>query len=76
MFDKALVPQDKATSLFENQEWLSTVEAAAYLRLSVGSLRNMTSNGQIPYYKLGGRNRYRLVDLRELPCKKGDSHGN
>jgi excisionase family DNA binding protein len=46
--------------------WLNTEQAADYLGVSVGSLRNMTSNGQIPYYKLGRRNRYRLPDLHEL----------
>ncbi len=64
-----------STQLFENkcslemdvgQEWLTTEAAAAYLSLSVGSLRNITSNGFVPYYKLGRRNRYRLIDLRDL----------
>lgn len=48
------------------EEILTTDEAAKYLKVSVGSLRNMTSNGQIPYYKLGGRNRYVREDLRKL----------
>lgn len=48
------------------QEWLTTQEAARYLGLSVGSLRNLTSNGQVPYCKLGRRNRYRVADLRAL----------
>jgi excisionase family DNA binding protein len=47
-------------------EWLTTKEAAAYLKVSVGALRNMTSNGKIPYFKLERRNRYRLNDLRDL----------
>lgn len=47
-------------------EWLTTIEAAAYLKVSVGTLRNMTSNGRIPYFKLDRRNRYRLCDLRGL----------
>lgn len=47
-------------------EWLTTEEAASYLRLSVGSLRNLTSNGCVPHHKLGRRNRYRLDDLRTL----------
>lgn len=47
-------------------DWLNTEQAAAYLGIPVGSLRNLTSNGRIPYYKLGRRNRYKLSDLHEL----------
>jgi excisionase family DNA binding protein len=50
----------------QNDEWLTTEEAAAYLKISVGSLRNMTSNGHVPYYKLARRNRYRRDELRDL----------
>lgn len=57
--------RESGESLFE-KEWITTAEAAAYLGLTVGVLRNMTSNGQVPYYKLGNRNRYRVVDLRAL----------
>jgi excisionase family DNA binding protein len=47
-------------------EWMTTNQAAEYLSLPVSSLRNMASNGQVPYCKLGNRNRYRLEDLRQL----------
>jgi excisionase family DNA binding protein len=47
-------------------EWLDSEEAAKLLRISVGALRNMTSNGQIPFYKLGSRNRYRKDELENL----------
>ena len=47
-------------------DWLTTEEAATYLRISPAALRNMTSNGQIPYYKLGRRNRYSKQELKEL----------
>ena len=47
-------------------EWLDSEEAAKLLRLSVGALRNMTSSGQIPFYKLGNRNRYRKDELEGL----------
>lgn len=61
-----------------NEEWLDTEAAAEYLKISVGSLRNMTSNGLIPYNKLGRRNRYRTEDLRQLLLsnKRGALHGN
>jgi excisionase family DNA binding protein len=60
-----------------SQEWLTTEQAADYLGLSVASLRNMTSNGQVPYYKLGNRNRYRLPELRQLLLsgKRGSHYG-
>lgn len=50
----------------EENEWLTTEEAAAYLRLSVGAFRNLTSDGHIPHYKLGRRNRYLRSELRKL----------
>lgn len=50
----------------KTEEWMNTEEAARYLRLSVGALRNLTSNGKVPYHKLGNRNRYLLDDLRKL----------
>ncbi len=43
--------------------WMTTEEAAKYLRISSKSLLNMASNGNIPYYKLQNRNRYLKSDL-------------
>ena len=51
---------------FKSDEFLNTEEAAAFLRVSVGALRNMTSVGDIPHYKLGRRNRYLKNELRDL----------
>ena len=48
------------------QEWLTTEEAARYLGISVGSIRNMTSRGQLPYRKLLRLNRYKKDELRDL----------
>lgn len=58
--DSKIVPDD------DGPEWLNTVEAADFLRRSPAALRNMTSNGGIPYHKLGRRNRYKRSDLRSL----------
>ena len=54
-------------------EWLTTREAAAFLKVSESVLRNMCSNGQVPFYKLESRNRYRRDDLMNLllNSKKG-----
>lgn len=60
------------------EEWLDSAEAAAYLKVSLGALRNMTSNGQVPFYKMGRRNRYRTEELRQLLLsqKRGVRNGN
>ena len=57
-----------ASSLkFESDNvWFSTIQTANYLDISVNALLNMTSNGKIPYYKLGRRNRYKKLDLDHL----------
>jgi excisionase family DNA binding protein len=49
--------------------WLDSKEAAHFLKVSVPMLRNMTSNGQVPFYKLGRRNRYRSDELEALLLK-------
>ncbi len=53
-------------SSLKTKEWLNSKEAAQFLGLSERSLFNLTSNGKVPYYKFGRRNRYRLNELREL----------
>lgn len=68
----------KEGTLFDNlDEWLTTKQAAEYLKVSEGTLRNMCCNGSIPYYKLERRNRYRMSDLRDLLLKnqKGVFYG-
>jgi excisionase family DNA binding protein len=69
---------DSSPCSLTTREWLTSEQAADYLGLSVGALRNMTSNGQIPYHKLGRRNRYLRVELRQLLLsqKRGASYGN
>lgn len=73
--------------LFENsidrddveKEWMSSEEAAAYLRISTSTLRNLTSGGKIPFHKLVRRNRYRTSELRDLLLnsrKGGFQYGN
>lgn len=53
-------------NLINEEIWLTAKEAAGFLRISVESLRNMTSNGKIPHYKLGRRVRYLKSELRAL----------
>lgn len=54
------------SSLKIEEEWLTTKQAAEYLKVSVPTLWNMSSNGVIEYHKLGRRNRYSLQSLREF----------
>ena len=65
-------------SLFYNRIWMNSEEAAAYLKISAKSLRNMTSNGSVTYYKLGKRNRYLKNDLDALLLQnqRGGSNGH
>lgn len=66
IFDNLNRSNPVVTAISPNPECLNTEQAAAYLGISSASLRNMTSNGKVPFYKLGRRNRYRLPELREL----------
>lgn len=64
----------------ENQievKWFTTKEAAEYLRISPKCLLNLTSNGKIPHYKFGRRNRYLESELRQVLMvdPRGVNHG-
>lgn len=78
----AISTQEKGSlKIFELEklEWLTTEEAANYLKITIGTLRNWTSNGRITFYKLGRSNRYLLDDLVKflLKNKRGDlTYGN
>jgi excisionase family DNA binding protein len=66
--------------IFENlgsEKWLSTSEAAAYLRISPKCLLNQCSSGQIRFFKFGRRNRFLEGDLRKLLTAqpRGDIYG-
>lgn len=50
----------------ENDRWFDTETAAEYLCMSVKTLRNMTCNGKIPFYKLGKNNRYLKSELDKI----------
>ena len=50
----------------ESSIWFTSIQTAGYLNISVQALMNMTSNGKIPYRKLGRRNRYNKSDLDHL----------
>ena len=48
------------------EEWLTSKEAAHYLKISIKTLMNLSSNGQILYFKFGRLNRYQKSDLAKL----------
>lgn len=61
----------------KTEEWLTSEEAAKFLRISVKALLNMASNGYVPFYKLGRRNRYRKDELEALLLsQKRGKYGN
>ena len=51
---------------FDNLIWLSTKEAAVYLRISAGALKNKVYRGEISPYKFGKLNRFNRKELDRL----------
>lgn len=47
-------------------EWLTSREAALFLRVSVGQLRNMVWRRQVKFYKLGRKLRFSRHDIEKL----------
>jgi excisionase family DNA binding protein len=50
----------------ENAVWMNTAEAAAYLRISPGALRNCVHKGSVPYYKFLRSLRFKRTELDRL----------
>ncbi len=72
-----MVKKDKLRSggqaqlLFENCIWLSTNEAAEYLRTTPKQIRNWVYQGKVRFSKLFGRLRFKKSDLDSLHIFKG-----
>lgn len=64
--------KSKDQIIVQPKEWLDSAEAAEFLGISIGTLRNLTSNGHVPYYKFRSRNRYKASELNLLIIKKGE----
>ena len=60
------VINSKLSSLKNELEWMTTEQVADYLQTSNGYIRNLTSNGRIPYHKFGRKNLYLKSDLDNL----------
>lgn len=56
--------------LFDNLKWMTSKEAAFYIRVSVGQLRNMVWRGQINCHRLKNRLRFLRSDLDKLLTPK------
>jgi excisionase family DNA binding protein len=52
--------------LFDNNKWMTSREAASYIRVSVGQIRNMVWRQQIPCYRISNRLRFLRCDLDGL----------
>ncbi|HLG18215.1 MAG TPA: helix-turn-helix domain-containing protein [Bdellovibrionota bacterium] len=55
-----------ADALFDKLKWMTTKEAAFYLRVSAGQVRNMVWRGQVRTYRLQNRLRFLRSDLDQL----------
>lgn len=53
-------------ALFDKLKWMNAKEAALYLRMSVGQIRNMVWRGQVKSYKIKNRLRFLRADLDRL----------
>jgi len=65
---------DDAKLFFDNRipgEWLSTKEAAAYLRSTPNALRILVHRGKLRAFKFGRQLRFRMPNLLVLIEKRG-----
>ncbi|MFN8845900.1 MAG: helix-turn-helix domain-containing protein [Bdellovibrionales bacterium] len=64
--NKSKPEEQSSGSFFENLKWITTREAAKYLRVSVGQLRNMVWRGQVVSYRVNNRLRFLRTDLDKI----------
>lgn len=64
----------KNKSYHLDKPWLNAEEAAVYLGVKPGSLRNLCSQGRVPYHKMKGckrgRNVFNRKELDEIFSEK------
>ncbi len=67
MFIDVKAAEENSSALFfDKLKWMTSKEAASYIRVSVGQLRNMVWRGQIKCYRLKNRLRFLRSDLDRL----------
>lgn len=59
-------PNPMGSVFFENLVWMTSADAANYLRKSVGALRVMVHRGQLRYRKLGRRLYFKKSEIDRL----------
>jgi excisionase family DNA binding protein len=57
------------SEFFDKLKWMTSKEAAHYIRVSVGQIRNMVWRGQLKCYHLQNRLRFLRSDLDGLLLK-------
>ena len=57
---------ENSLALFDNLVWFNSVDAARYLRITVGALRSAVSRGQLNYRKWRRRLYFKKVELDRL----------
>jgi excisionase family DNA binding protein len=58
--------QKSAQTLFDNSIWLTTEEAAAYLRKTTHALRQMLYKGKLPARKFHGRLYFKKAEIHSV----------
>ncbi len=65
----------EGTRFFENgnveYEWLTTKEAACFIRVSVNALLIMVHRNQLPVFRFGRRLRFKKAELKALFERRG-----
>lgn len=56
---------DRPGNNVHRSPWLKATEAAAYLGVTLGTLRNLTSQRRVPFSRNGGIVRYHVAVLDE-----------
>ena len=65
-YNNSASPTNRVSLLFENLIWLTTDEAAQFLRKSSHALRQMTYKGKVKPRKFGGRLYFKKTELNDL----------
>jgi len=74
--NKVITENQNSVSFFENLKWITTKEAALYLRVSVGQIRNMVWRGQLASYRVSNRLRFLKSDIDKIVKPSGNWRKN
>lgn len=64
--NNSIAENQNSAVLFDKLKWITTKEAAQYLRVSVGQIRNMVWRGQVASYRVNNRLRFLRSDLDKI----------